>query len=272
MSDGAIKEEDPPELFFPGNKQLCTEELFFFLRDFKKLMDFFFFIINLATTADQVRSHASKVLAETAKDDNEREMYSKKSGEIVFDKLKNFRTLNSRNLTTNTVDTFLWFFSSIIKACINKNPVLLKSSESITVEEVLDFDRKTDLIDYLIDRKINSLSYGGIRQMERFLSDRLGVDAFKNDESRDLLGIFVEVRNIYIHNRGIVNRLFLSRVIKHFHFEFVEDERFHVDFDDFSILANNSIKVAVDIDERLAKKFRLQRFRYGTWLKKKNLN
>src|SRR5262249_47047970 len=138
---------------------------------------------------------------------------------------------------------------------------ILRSSERVTTEEILQFQKMKDIRSFLADRKISELSYGGLRMTQDFIHDRLGVSLFERAEEEQLLTAFVELRNIHTHNRGIINRLFLNRVgrSKHKDFNFKIGELYHVNFPEFIRLTNNCIIVARRLDDAIAKKFKLKR-------------
>ena len=126
-----------------------------------------------------------------------------------------------------------------------------------------------DLRAYIANKKINELSYGGLKQIQEFISDRLGVEMFTSTEQQSLLTIFVELRNIHTHNRGIVNQLFLDRIGEgHKQFKFTLAKLFHVDLDNFILLSKNAIEVALQVDDSLAKKFKIKRSHYKKRLAK----
>ena len=88
---------------------------------------------------------------------------------------------------------------------------MLRSSETIKIEDVLRFDNYDALIEFLVERRINELSYGGIREVNAFLLGRTGIGLWASDEERSLLSVSVELRNIYTHNRGVVNEMFVRK-------------------------------------------------------------
>jgi hypothetical protein len=147
---------------------------------------------------------------------------------------------------------------------LQRKPEALRSSERLTNEEVLQFARIKELIAYMADKKVNELAYGGLKGVEEYVKDRLGVSMFENDDERVRLTILAELRNIHTHNRGIVNEIFLKRVGRHKYqtFNFKLDLPAHVDFDQFTILSRNAIEVALRLDKNLAKKFRIKRALY----------
>jgi hypothetical protein len=167
-------------------------------------------------------------------------------------------------LITTLADSFLTFVSHIIQSALRKNRNTLKSSETIRIEDLLEFRTNKDLTNYLIDRKINELSYGGMRKLEEYIKDRFGIEMFKDDQSRDLLIIFLEPRNIYVHN----NDLFLTRIGDNHGFAFTKNERYWANFTQISTLANNCVEVALRLDETIAAKFRLEQKTYASWKRK----
>lgn len=255
--------------YFPPQSTLSSRNLYLFLLDYYKVVDLFFFTIHLAHRADNVSLTASKALISVAKNEEERQRLQANidNPDQAAKKLNEFGTLNSRNLTVNTVDAFLWFISATIQCAMKKRPEMVKSGESVKIEDIFEFSNKRELIDYLIDRKVNSLSYGGMSRIERFISDSMGVAMFPDDDARELMQIFVEVRNIQVHNRGIVNRVFLGRVTQHQRFHFSEGKRAHLDFDELFDLTRVCVQTAIDLDTKICKKFGIKRKRYSTWRK-----
>ena len=115
-----------------------------------------------------------------------------------------------------------------------------------------------DLVAFVTDRKVNELSYGGLREMENFIRERLGVELFATPDQRQTLGIFIELRNIHTHNRGVVNELFLNRIASERRREFSLGKYHAVDFDDLETLGGTAVTVAISLDEKLCAKFRLK--------------
>lgn len=254
---------------FPPQSTLTSRSLFLFLWDYYKVVDLFFFTIQLAYHADNAALKASKALIKIAQNDRERQRYQENidNPERATKKLNDFSVLNSKNLTVTTVDAFLWFISATIQGAMKKRPELVRSGEAVKIEDILEFDNRRDLVNYLIDRKVNTLSYGGMAKIERFIGNSMGIKMFSDDNTRDLMRVFVEIRNIHVHNRGFVNRLFLSRATRHEKFQFFEGKRAHLDFDELVILTRVCVQTAIDLDTEVCKKFGIERKRYSTWRK-----
>jgi hypothetical protein len=266
-----ISDDDPapPEKIprMPRRQAACSEAGYRFQLQHFRIFDFFLFAVMLSTNADKVRFTAAKVLAGVGVTEYVANFEKvQENPQPTFRKLQSFGEYQSELMIIRSVDNFMSFLSETLQACMSKQPELLRSNEQIRTEDVLRFSNRRELVDFLVNRKLNELSYGGIRGIEEFLDQRLNVTLVDNDDERSQLGIAIELRNIYTHNRGVVNELFLSRLGAHEHaYKFAQGERFHADFDQIVGFANNLFDIAVRLDDRALAKFGLQKKRYVTW-------
>jgi hypothetical protein len=257
-------QETPQKLLYnPADTEKCSDAFFRFISEYDKIVGLFFFTVNLAAKADEVQRVIQAALQKVG------EPVKPVEG-IAFKTVKTYSSLLSRNLVTSMANNLLCYISEIVQQVVKKRHEILRSSEKLTTEEVLQFKRISDIVAFMADRKINELSYGGLREMQEFVADRLGVEMFKDDKERMLLTILVELRNIHTHNRGIVNKLFLNRIgCNHYDdFQFELGQLYHVNLDRFATLSRNAIAVAIRLDDRLAAKFKVKRFHYKKRLAK----
>jgi hypothetical protein len=56
------------------------------------------------------------------------------------------------------------------------------------------------------------LSFKGIFALADYLKRRLSLELFDSEADLERVVRIVEYRNLFVHNRGVVNRLYLSRV------------------------------------------------------------
>lgn len=152
---------------------------------------------------------------------------------------------------------------------MKRRPELVKSRTMISAEDIFDFRSRREIINFLIDKKINDLTYGGMSKIEAFVQDSLGVDVFTDQKTRGAMQFFIEVRNIHTHNRSIVNRRFLSRAKVPPGISASEGKRLMLSFDDLLFLANAAISASSGLDGKLAGKFKIERKRLSTWAKEK---
>ena len=266
------EEEKSFRLLGPVKSDLCTEMSYRFLRRHRTIFDFFFFAIHMAKRMDEQRLVAARALAKGGPAKYQEQLAKiEENKDPIFSKLQEFGGYQSEIICIRLVDNILCFISETIQYCMFKKPDLLKSSELIKVEDVLKFSRKSDIVRFLVDRKINELSYGGIKDISDFLNSRTGISLVETDGERDLLTIAVELRNIYTHNRAKVNDLFLRRVGSANSLINAEaGQRLHADFDLIVDLSNNMFQIAQRLDRQVAKKFRTRRKQYRTWCAIKN--
>lgn len=262
-----INFQSSPNVFYPPQTIVCTASFSRFLREYHANLDFFFFVIGLTTSVDRTRVTAAKAILPGV---SETEKRIELEASIVdpdraLNKLADHSPVQSKNLTNGIVSAFQRYFSAIISAAALKRPEMLSSSEKISISDVLLFTRHKDLVSFLVDRKINELSYGGLSEMEKYFNDRLGISMFLEDRQRILLRLFVEARNINVHNGGIVNDLFLSRAGQVDGFSYSKGKRFHIGMDELVTLSENAMRVAMQIDAAVSEKFCLRRNSHEVW-------
>lgn len=255
------------KLFFVSGDIVCSKSLYFFLSDFKNIYELFFFTVDLARRADQTALTAAKALIVGETDREIARKYEKiiENPEAFSKRLADYAAINSRNLVTGINEAFSCFISHSIRSAMMKNNDLLRSKEHLKFEDILNFKNRNELITFIIDKKINELSYSGIRKMEDYIFERLGISLFENEEQRELLIVFNELRNIYVHNRAYVNELFLSRIKNEKIFEFKRNKRYHVNFDELVLLSNNCAHIALKFDKSVSEKFRIRRKKFRLW-------
>lgn len=110
-----------------------------------------------------------------------------------------------------SVDNFLNYVSDIMRLMHKAKPETLRSSGSITIEEALQHSDISDLISYISDKKTNELSYKGIDALSDEIKSRFNIDIFPSEEIRKFAIEIIETRNIIVHNRGIINKIFINR-------------------------------------------------------------
>jgi hypothetical protein len=265
-------------LYKPSGTERCSEPLYRFLSEYDDIVQAFFFTLLTATRFDEVKRIAAEALA-LVKDpprgeptkDAETDSRSYLKGE-AFKRVKKFGPLFSRNLVVGMANNFFSYISEMLQHVLRRKPEVLRSSERLTNEEVLQFTRVKELVAYMADKKVNELAYGGLKGVEEYVKDRLGISMFDNEDERTKLTILAELRNIHTHNRGIVNEIFLKRVgqRKYGSFDFVLDKTTHVDFEEFVILSRNAIDVAMRLDASLGRKFGIKRTPYKLRLSTKD--
>ena len=216
--DEAEETEGRRWFFFPTTSFSCSHELALFVRDFHSSVEYFAYMGQLAHAADQVKKIARDALRD-AKDDRKSD---EKDEASAIKKYGRFGSLSVRHITNVTVDAFLWYISNIAQRVLIKRPQMLKTKEQVRIDEIVEFSTKRDLVRFLVDRKVSRLAYGGLQEIEDYLSDTFGLSLFSDSLQRQQVQFFVEVRNINVHNRSKANSIFLSRTSGYREVECVE--------------------------------------------------
>jgi hypothetical protein len=161
-----------------------------------------------------------------------------------------------------SVDNFLSYISEVLQLAIVKRSEILRSSETITLDEVLRFSKYKDLISYLVDRTINRLSYKSFSDIDKYISDKTNISLVQTDPERTLLMTSIELRNIYSHNRGEASDATMTRLERFDHpLTLRKGERVEADLFLIEELLANLTFIARRADGEFARKFRLPRRR-----------
>lgn len=219
----------------------------------------------VSTKADELRSKSIRLISKFDPDKYKEELQKlDKNPTPTQDLFEKYGVLQLENVNIRSVDNFLSYLSEIIQGAIRRQPKILMSEETVKVEDILRFSRYSDLVSYLVDKKINELSYSSISDVEKFVRKRTGISMFETDEERTLLIFSIELRNIYTHNRGLVSEITLRKMsgLNH-NWNLTKGKWFSTDFEEMSILANNLLVVARRIDHSFSKKFSIKRKRYN---------
>lgn len=218
----------------PQDRELCTGSLYRFLRRH--------FLITAAF----------------------RESLNQESGAKAADRAELLQ-LHYENLSIRSVDNFLSFVSEIIQLALRKRPELLRSQETVTVEEVMSFSTFPNLVSHLIDRALNRLAYKSIEEVEKFIRERTNVELFADEAERVLLTVAIEMRNVYTHNRGEVSGVTMKRLSRFDHsLSLRRGQRLDATIAELFELVDNLAAIARRLDASFAAKFRIRRVRYGT--------
>ena len=110
------------------------------------------------------------------------------------------------------VDNYVTYLTDLLELIFFARPEALRSKEEVTLDFVLAQPTRAKLIKALVDRRVNQLSYQGMRDLTDFLSRKLGFELFEQASLLNRAILLVEIRNVFVHNRGIVNDTFLQRV------------------------------------------------------------
>lgn len=108
------------------------------------------------------------------------------------------------------VDAFERYLSAMLFDVFTQRPETLRSSEQVRISDVLECGDMAEVVRKLAERKVHSLMYQNFDDLTAYLREKLGVPIGK-DAALSATCEGIEVRNIIVHNGGIVNSVFLRR-------------------------------------------------------------
>jgi uncharacterized protein YutE (UPF0331/DUF86 family) len=154
------------------------------------------------------------------------------------------------------VDNFLCYLKDVLVEVVNKQPNILKSSETEKLEDILSFESIEELREFIIEKKLKTLFYKNIDDINKFFTDKLGMDIL--GDSKDELNLLIKQRNVIVHNRAKINDELLA-LVPQYENHFGEQLIFKYDKLEHILLFLNNL--AVDIDTKLIDKFKLEKIK-----------
>lgn len=247
-----------------------TASLERFYTDHVRLMGFVAFVAELATRADDVVRIARKALAEGEEEHD----FSDLDEGGALARFRRNRQLILEMVLTRGVDNFLVYLSELLSFAYRAQPMMLLSrlraseghdaqgQESVPLAFVLEHTTIEELVDALVERRINALAYRSVRDLHVYLEGQLGLRLFESEDDLTRAVELIEQRNLIAHSRGRVNRIFLSRVPNPNRYTLGQELVLVTDevFGGVHFLA----MAAAGVDERAASKWHLKTASFGT--------
>jgi hypothetical protein len=121
-----------------------------------------------------------------------------------------YKDLLPEMILSRTVDNFHNYLSDVLFILFRSRPETLRSSEKVTVEEVLSANTMNEFVEDLAERRVESLSYKGFSSIYRYLIDQIGIRPGLKQPILDGAIQAIALRNIIVHNRSRVSARFLK--------------------------------------------------------------
>ncbi len=270
----SIKMNPPSPASPPSADQLITCPAFRFHQDSEKAVEFLRFAIKYAARLESlIKTLATTITA--LPEENKSEIPTEQhqmlgdvlTGNYVGSPLQDLKSqfpFLFELIFCRCVDNFLNYISELIALTFSTHPEMLKSAyppggkseEKVSVEWVLQYADRFELVDALTERKVMDLSMKGMTNLQDYCKRNFKFEIYEDATKLEQAAIAVEKRNLITHNRGYVNRRYLERVrsVK----ESLGDR---MEFDgDYVLSVMAFLRDSVhDIDDRAANKFRLDR-------------
>lgn len=235
--------------------QLSTEPCSRFFDYDEELGHFFVFFVRWTQRPDEMYEDLVRILCDI-KGDGEKLKETLAGPKWGKEYLAKFGRFVLEMMLVRGSDNFLTYLSQLLALIFTERPETLKSSETVKLEEILQHHTMDDLLRWLAARRVERLSYQGMKELQKDLTDKLGFEIFTTDEAFGRAVRIIEIRNILVHNRGLVNLTFQTRTgDASTRVGTPIDLSPHQVISDLSFLA----QTVSEIDERAALKFTLAR-------------
>ena len=123
------------------------------------------------------------------------------------------RNLLYKNSFISLLSSAEWFYSQLLHYFYDKNPhVAGLKKKTLTFEELKSFGTVEDAEKYLIDSKIDGILRSSFTDWLETLKSELNLGlGYLKDFTIELIEIY-QRRNLLVHNGGIVNSIYLSKI------------------------------------------------------------
>lgn len=126
--------------------------------------------------------------------------------------LRKYRQELLQSFFARFVDNFEIYLVDILREVLRQKPEILRSrQQTITLDYLLQFQSIDDLIQDIIESKVNSLSYKGFLDLEQWYEEK-GIPLKVKNEHRQAVVELIATRNIIVHNRGRVDEKYLRTI------------------------------------------------------------
>jgi hypothetical protein len=216
----------------------------------------------MATRVDEVRRSAAEALADGDRiAGREPKDYSIDEDKTAIAELRRHAQLLLQMSYSRAVDNYLAYLSELLWLLYSERPETLRArvedtggGEKVALDVVLEHSTMDDLVGTLVEQRVTDLSFKGVRSLADYLGSRLKFDLYSDEERFHRAMAIVELRNLIVHNRAVVNRLYLSRVPDS---PFALGDAVKLDVDDFFADIAFLAESVVDIDTRAVEKWGL---------------
>jgi hypothetical protein len=198
-----------------SNSEVATQACQRFFGEHDELHEFIGFVSDLALRADEISRKAREALFDRSQATPEAIAEHESALEKGAGAVQHLRRHSQRLLQMFLVricENFLVYVSDLLALIFITRPETLRSNEQVRLDFLLEYHSMEELVAALADRRVNALSYRGMREIAKDVQQRLGFEIFADEESLDHAIRIIEMRNLIVHNRATINSLFIGRL------------------------------------------------------------
>ncbi len=116
----------------------------------------------------------------------------------------------------NSLISLMMYFENLVSGIIKMRLKLFPDSfnphdKTIKYSELIEFESLSDALEFLIDNEVVKIMYGGFKDWLLYLK-KSGVQTNKMDSLTEAINEAHNRRNLFVHNDGIINSIYLKKV------------------------------------------------------------
>lgn len=247
-----ITSKEPEIIILPERVTLSAGE--YFLASSRNL-GLFNFVVNTVLSIDFAGHIARQALdGEKSYKKIDPAILAKKEPGPHTRQLRRYRQELLQAFISRFVDNFEVYLVDILREVLRQKPDILRSrQQTVTLEYLLEFERIDDLIQDIIESKVNSLSYKGFLELEQWYKEK-GIPLVVKQEDIHVVVELIATRNVIVHNRGRVDEKYLRTVPTS---AYKVGELREIDVDDLFSTLSILNSIVSETDQEIAQKFNL---------------
>ena len=145
-------------------------------------------------------------------------------------KVNNHIELLYKNSFISLLSTVEWFFSQILHFNYDKFPESAGiQKKTMTLSDLKSFGTIEDAEKYLIDTKIEEILRGNLESWFTTLKTDLNLNLGYIDPIKNELIEIYQRRNLFVHNGGVVNSIYISKVLDEYRKDISLNDKLQID-------------------------------------------
>ena len=178
-----------------------------FYESWGRINTFFDWVLHMTGSIDRMREIAAEALkGEEELGDSEDDSTRKGMVDVLIENRQFFLEV----ILVRHIENYLNYVSELLFEIFIGRPETLRSSDKVEIARVLEHASIRDFVLAAAQRKVESLSYGSFSDLSAFFDERFGLILVDKLREPSLVEA-IEIRNISVHNRCVINERFCKR-------------------------------------------------------------
>lgn len=149
-----------------------------------------------------------KILGELAKEEENK----KEQGTSTKDRFLSHIWFFIETILVRHVENYLNYLAELLFEIFSQKPEMLISSGKIEIKEIMRHDSIDSLIRSIAEDKVEAMSYKSFSDLNEHFEKHFNLTLVPEDKLAEVIKA-IEIRNISVHNRCIINERYAKRVV-----------------------------------------------------------